>query len=121
MKNFVNPFAVPSGYAPKMAAGTHNKCTVTNVYDDGNVRISNKNGDTVVIPAVKAPPERRLAFVLAQGHRATRKDVVEDIIAQITPNETHINVTLKEETGNDGKIYANVVSAKVTNLEDTPF
>lgn len=119
-KNFVNPFATSSGSAPKMGAGNH-KCTVTAIYDDGNVRISNRKGETALIPANKAPAHRRLAYVLADGHRATRKDLVEDIISQITPGETHINVTLVEETGNDGKVYANVASAKVTNLEDASF
>jgi len=106
---YTNPFASNQPKA-KLEAGSYKKAIVTDIYDDGNIRLE-KNGKTCVIPT-RATPERTLKYVVAEGHKATNVQQVEDIISKIT-HSTTADITLEDEVSNkDGKTYSNVIRAK---------
>lgn len=114
-----NPFATNLPKA-KLPAGSYKKATVTDIYDDGNIRLEAK-GKVVTIP-VRARQDRRLNFVTAEGHKDKNgyptAETVASIIESIQPQISFADITLKDEVSEkDGKTYANVISAKFYNAK----
>jgi hypothetical protein len=106
---YTNPFAKKPTPA-KLEAGSYKKATVTNIYDDGNIRLE-KDGKTCVIPT-RAKADRTLKYVVAEGHKATSVQEVEDIISKIT-HSTIADITLQDEVSEtNGQTYSNVIRAK---------
>lgn len=106
-----NPF--DSSYSPKakLPAGSYKNAKVTDIYDDGNIRIE-KNDMVCTIPK-RARRQRSLAYVTAEGHKAKTREEVESILESIKPHLTLVDITLVDEVSEkDGKTYANVTSAK---------
>ena len=115
-----NPFATNLPKA-KLPAGSYKKATVTDIYDDGNIRLE-INGKVATIPVRALRQDRRLNFVTAEGHKNKTgyptAEMVASIIESIQPKFTFADITLKDEVSErDNKTYANVISAKFYNAK----